>query len=284
MTNELLFILTATSSISFIALISAMVITTRNLSKNGIMALVAVAAGTMLSTAWLHFLPEAVHDLGETLPFQLFMGSFVAFFVLEKLLNWHHCHEPHCHKHTFGYINLVGDAVHNFIDGLVIAAAFLVDFHLGVATTVAVALHEIPQEIGDLGVILLAGFSKAQAVILNFSVALTVVLGGLAGYTFAQNIHDFSFYLLPIAAGGFTYLAATDLIPQIHHTKKSWHSLVLILLFMFGLLLNPISQALLPNLEHQHGAQDTVNTQGEHQHSEHEIDEPTVEDDHDHLQ
>lgn len=249
---DLIYVVSAGGIISLIALLSAFVIASRHLSRGATMILVAIAAGTMLSTAWLHFLPEAVHELPVDLTFQLLLGSFVTFFILEKVLHWHHCHKPDCHEHSFGVMNLLGDSLHNFIDGLIIAAAFMVDVNLGIITTIAVSLHEIPQEIGDLGVILLAGYSKKQAILLNFSVALTVVVGGLAGYLLGHNIHQFSIYLLPIAAGGFTYLAATDLVPQMHHTKSARKSLLLIFMFVMGILLNPLTQQLLPQLSHLH--------------------------------
>jgi zinc and cadmium transporter len=134
-------------------------------------------------------------------------------------------------------MNLVGDSIHNFIDGLVIAAAFMVDFKLGVATTLAVAIHEIPQEIGDYGVLIYSGFKRKTALILNYLVSLAVVLGGIVGYFMFQHIESFLPYLLPFAAGGFVYIAASDLMPEIKKEMNIKKSMVSVLIFIAGVLL-----------------------------------------------
>jgi len=134
-------------------------------------------------------------------------------------------------------MNLFGDSIHNLIDGLVIAAAFMVDFELGVATTLAVAIHEIPQEIGDYGVLIYAGFKHKTALILNYIVALAVVLGGIVGYFLFQSLHNILPYLLPIAAGGFVYIAASDLMPEIKKEKDLKKSMVSFLVFIIGIIL-----------------------------------------------
>jgi zinc and cadmium transporter len=169
--------------------------------------------------------------------FGIFLLSFAGFFLLEKVLHWRHCHKAECEVHTFGYMNLFGDSIHNFIDGLVIAAAFMVDFKLGVATTLAVAIHEIPQEIGDYGVLIYAGFKNKTALILNYVVSLTVVLGGIVGYFMFQHLESILPYLLPFAAGGFVYIAASDLMPEIKKEKNLKKSMVSFLVFIIGILL-----------------------------------------------
>src|SRR4030042_3621903 len=156
---------------------------------------------------------------------------------MEKLLFWRHCHKGDCHHHTFGYMNLVGDSIHNFIDGLVIASTFLVDFNLGIATTMAIALHEIPQEIGDFGVLIHAGFHYKKALIINYIVALTVVLGGIVGYFISFSLHNVIPYLLPFAAGGFIYIAASDLMPEIRKEINLKKSMISFLIFILGIVL-----------------------------------------------
>ena len=134
--------------------------------------LVSLSAGALIGGAFLHLLPEAQELYQDGNLFLFVLLSFIFFFILEKLLHWRHCHKGVCKVHTFGLMNLIGDSIHNFIDGLVIAASFLTSFHLGVVTTLAVALHEIPQEIGDFGVLVYGGLSKKKALFYNFLSAL----------------------------------------------------------------------------------------------------------------
>jgi zinc and cadmium transporter len=163
--------------------------------------------------------------------------AFVGFFLIEKLFHWRHCHKENCEIHTFGYMNLVGDTLHNFIDGLVIASVFLVDFKLGMITTLAIALHEIPQEIGDFGVLIHAGFHKTKALVLNYIVASTVILGGIVGYLAAFYIDGAIAYLLPIAAGGFIYIAASDLMPEIRKESNVKKSIASFGIFLIGIVI-----------------------------------------------
>ena len=154
---------------------------------------------------------------------------------LEKLLHWRHCHKKNCDVHTFGYMNLFGDAVHNFIDGLVIAATFLTDIRLGIITSFAIALHEIPQEIGDFGVLLYSGFSRKKALFANFLVALTAVFGGIIGYFLSFQIENMTSYLLPFTAGGFIYIAASDLMPEIRKETSLRKSMLSFGVFLVGI-------------------------------------------------
>ena len=184
--------------------------------------------------AFLHLIPEAVEEFESFNIFLYVLVGFILFFLVEKLLHWRHCHKQKCSVHTFAYMNLVGDGIHNFIDGLIIAAGFITNTHLGIVTTLAVALHEIPQEIGDFGVLIYGGFKKTSALFLNFVCALTAILGGVFGYFISANITEF---LLPFAAGGFIYIAATDLIPEIKKeiNIKSW--IITFLVFLIGILI-----------------------------------------------
>ena len=197
--------------------------------------LVSLSAGTLMGGAFLHLLPEASEKMGGEGLFMVVLIAFVAFFLVEKLLHWRHCHKDNCEIHTFGYMNLFGDSIHNFIDGLVIAGVFFVDIKLGAITTFAVALHEIPQEIGDFGVLLHAGFSRIKAVILNYLVASTIVLGGFVGYFVSFYSEDIIKYLLPFAAGGFIYISSSDLIPEIRKEPSFKKSSIAFAVFLLGI-------------------------------------------------
>ncbi|MFX1485983.1 MAG: ZIP family metal transporter [Promethearchaeota archaeon] len=189
-----------------------------------LLVFVGFSAGALIGGAFLHLLPEAIEALPSQIVFIPLIASFILFFVFEKLL-WRHCHKAECDIHPFAYLNLIGDGVHNFIDGLVIAASFIAGIPLGIATTLAVAFHEIPQEIGDFGVIVFGGMSKRKALALNFVTALTAILGGIIGYFLSSSIQEIGILLLPFAAGGFIYIAASDLVPELHkesNPKRSW--------------------------------------------------------------
>lgn len=146
------------------------------------------------------------------------LGGIMFFFVIEKFIHWQHCHMPitEHHAHPFAYTNLIGDGFHNFIDGLIIAASYLVSVPVGLATTLAVIFHEIPQEIGDFGVLLHGGFSKGKALFVNFLSALLAIAGGVVGLLLNSRVENISLILLPLAAGGFIYIAGADLIPELH--------------------------------------------------------------------
>ncbi len=167
---------------------------TKKLNKY-LLFLVALSAGSMMGGAFFHLLPEAAEEFSNTNYLGIVLFSFITFYLIEKLLHWRHCHNGVCEIHSFGYMNLVGDAIHNFLDGLIIAAAFITDIRLGILTTIAIAMHEIPQEISDFGVLLHAGFSKKKALIANLLVALTVVIGGLVGYLISFTLHQIIMYL-----------------------------------------------------------------------------------------
>lgn len=205
-----------------------------------LLSLVSLSAGTLMGGAMLHLLPEAVEELGSTIPFQVALISFIAFFVIEKVLHWHHCHDENCKEHDehlFGYLNLVGDAFHNFLDGLIIAATFITNPAIGVATAVAIAMHEIPQEIGDFGVLLHSGFSRTKAIIYNVAVSLTSVLGGIVGFLAIQSVDQIISYLLPVAAGGFLYISASDLMPELRKENNTTKVLWSFATFILGILI-----------------------------------------------
>ncbi|MEM4267893.1 MAG: ZIP family metal transporter [Candidatus Woesearchaeota archaeon] len=177
---------------------------------------VSFAAGAMIGDAIIHILPEVVEEYGFGLNISLyFISGVLAFFILEKFIHWRHCHVPE-HEHTFAYMNLFGDALHNLIDGMIIAGSYIVSVPVGIATTIAVVFHEIPQEIGDFGVLIHGGFSRAKALFFNFLISLSAVIGAVASLIIVESIDKFSLFLLPFTAGGFIYIAGSDLIPELN--------------------------------------------------------------------
>ncbi len=201
-----------------------------------ILLLVSLSAGTLMGSAFLHLLPESIETLGVAVPMQIALVSFVIFFLIEKTLHWHHHHHNHHDnpRHTLGYINLIGDGLHNFLDGLVIAAAFQSGVSLGFATTFAITMHELPQEIGDFGVLIHSGFKRSTAIIANVLVSLTAIAGGIVGYSMTTSVEGVASYLLPVAAGGFLYISASDLMPEIKIEKSARTSLRAISVFLLG--------------------------------------------------
>lgn len=209
----------AIALISFVGIIS-LAINDKILDKI-LLILVGLSAGAFMGGAFLHLLPEAVEQMPGTGAFVLALFGFCVFLAIEKILHWHHCHSGKCEQHSLSYMILLGDGFHNFIDGLILAASFLISFKLGVTTFFAIALHEIPQEIGDFGVLVYGGFSRMKALLFNFISALTVIAGGLVGYFVAGQIEGFGVSLIPFTAGSFMYIAASGLIPEIKK-ETSW--------------------------------------------------------------
>jgi zinc and cadmium transporter len=166
----------------------------------------------------------------------VFVG-FAVFFALEQFLHWHHCHRVPCqHEHRpLTYLILIADALHNFIGGLAVAGAFLIDIRVGVSAWIAAAAHEVPQELGDFGILVHGGWSKRRALLLNFLSALSFPVGGLVAYT-ASLTFDVSF-LLPFAAGNFIYIAAADLIPEVKHEESLARAGIHFAAFLLGLVL-----------------------------------------------
>lgn len=236
--STLLWIIFATLLLSLISLLGIITLSLKpKYLKKTLLLLVSLSAGALMGGAFFHLIPESLEASTSSNVFISVLTGFVIFFIIEKVLHWRHCHKDHCPVHTFAYMNLFGDAVHNFIDGLIIAASFMVNIHLGIITTLAVALHEIPQEIGDFGVLLHAGFSKLKALSYNFLIAATAVLGGLVGFLLQGTTGSLTSFLLPFAAGGFLYISASDLIPEIRKELHVGKSLLNLLLFLVGILL-----------------------------------------------
>lgn len=236
MVSVLLQIIIATIIASAISLLGIFTLYLKDkLLDKILLSLVSLAAGALLGDAFLHLIPEAIDYFNNETVFLYILIGFILFFVVEKFLHWHHCHKGHCEDHSIAHINLIGDGVHNFLDGLIIAASFIADFRLGVVTTLAVILHEVPQELGDFGVLVYAGYSKTKALFLNFITAVTAILGGVVGYFLSTFTETSVMFLLPFAAGGFIYIAASDLIPEIKKEENIKKNLLNFLFFITGI-------------------------------------------------
>jgi len=208
--------------------------------KKVVLFLVSFAAGALFGDAFIHLLPEAVERSGFTPIISLsLIAGLLAFFVLEKIICWRHCHVETSeeHPHPFAWMNLIGDGFHNFIDGMVIAGSYLVNPQIGFATTIAVVLHEIPQEIGDYGVLIHGGFARITALLMNFGVQLTAIIGALFILTLNLNTEGLTSFLIPFTAGGFIYIAGSDLIPEMHKEMGAFRSAMQLLSLVLGIAL-----------------------------------------------
>jgi len=236
--NSLIWIMISTFIISLISFIGIFTLALKDkLLDKIVLLLVSLSAGALMGGAFLHLLPESV-ELSDGLDVFLFvLVGFALFFLIEKVLHWRHCHKGECQVHTFTYMNLIGDSIHNFIDGLIMATSFVISIPLGMTTTMAIALHEIPQEIGDFGVLIYGGFTKKKALVLNFLTALTAVLGGLIGFFISNMVENVKLFILPFAAGGFLYIAASDLIPEIRKETSLKKSMIYFGIFILGIFI-----------------------------------------------
>ena len=196
--------------------------------------LVALAAGTLIGAALLHLLPEAVGAMGNELPvYLLLVAGFLTFFVLEQFLHWHHCHQDVAGHDPLGYLILVADGVHNLMGGLAVGGAFLVYIRVGIVSWVVTAAHEVPQELGDFGILVNAGWSRGRALLLNVMSALTFLIGGWGAYLLGRQVEVT--WLLAFAAGNFLYIAAADLLPEIASYPEAGRKLRLSGSFLAGI-------------------------------------------------
>jgi len=236
MMNEFVYAIVSVVSVSLISLIGVFTISLKQEFINKIiLVFVAFATGSLLSAAFFDILPEAVNHGGEGAFFYVFIG-IIMFFVMERYIYWRHCHMEECekHYHPMTYLNLIGDALHNFIDGSLIAASFLISIPLGVVTAFAIAAHEIPQELGDFAILVHGGFSRKKALIFNFISALAAVLGTIMTFFFTRGIEGLIPIILAVAGGGFIYIAMADLIPEIHKETKKESIVIQFAALLFG--------------------------------------------------
>ncbi len=252
--------------VSIVSLVGALSLTFGALKRHRVMMfLIALAAGTLLGDAALHLLPEAAHENGFTSQLGWFvLFGFLAMFGVEAILHRGHSHAEHLdeavhgHIKPFGVLNLVGDALHNLLDGVIIAAAYLIDTTAGIATTIAVVAHEVPQELGDFAILVRSGMSHTKALLLNLASAGFAVLGAVVVLAVGLEPETLQSFALPLIAGAFIYIAAADLIPELHHHSKGKDVAVIVVGLLLGLLLMGLLldlEAVLPLGEagHNHG-------------------------------
>ena len=241
--HTLIYIIIATLLNGLLGLAGAItLLITKKQLKNINVLLVGFAAGALIGGALFHFIPESIEEIKLLGTLGLILFGICFFYVLEKVLHWHHCHDGECDVHPFTYLTLYGDSIHNFIDGLIIAGAFIINIPFGFLTTFLIILHELPQEIADFGLLVHGGFTRKKALIYNFLAQLTAVIGGILGYLFI-GLAEKAIFLLPFAAGGFLYIAIGDLIPELFKekdTKKITMNLIAIALGIIILVLAKI--------------------------------------------
>lgn len=246
---ELVVILASVTAVSLVSFIGVLFVGMKEaFIRRILMVLVGFSSGSLIGAAFINLLPEALEEMGPSIFYYVIIG-IVFFFAMEKFLYWRHCHDGKCPVHMFAYLNLIGDGIHNFVDGVTIAASFIVSYpsySLGFAATLAVVFHEIPQELGDFGVLLYGGFEKRKALTYNFLSALTAIAGSLITYYLAFHIQGLVHLLVPIAAGGFIYIAATDLMPELHKRTQGKESLIQLLTILAGIALMSTLKILFP--------------------------------------
>ncbi|ETB64056.1 TPA: ZIP family metal transporter [Candidatus Nomurabacteria bacterium] len=226
--------------VSLVSLIGILFLSLKeNVLKKYISFFISIAIGALLGDAFIHIIPEIMEsNIKIDLVGIFIIFGIILFFIIEKFIHWHHHGEDkeEGHVHPVGKLILFTDGFHNFIDGAIIGASFLVSIPLGIATTLAVILHEIPQEIGDFAVLIHSGYSKKKALMFNFLSASASFLGLIVVFIFGNIIEGVSIWFMPIAAGGFIYIAVADLIPELHKTKNIKHSIIQILIISLGII------------------------------------------------
>lgn len=233
MTQIWIYTLTSVSIVSLISLVSVFTLGIKQDRLQRILLyLVSFSAGALLGDVFIHILPEIMQGEAALQNGMYVLVGIMLFFVLERVLMWHHSHSSHQEEiHSVVYLTIVGDALHNFLDGVAIAAGFLVSIPVGIATATAVIFHEIPQEIGQFAILVHGGWSRKKALLYNFFSALTAIIGALMVLFFAQNFEEAPAVLLGLSAASFIYIAMSDLIPELQK-ERDIRRFVLQLLWM----------------------------------------------------
>jgi len=236
--STLSYIILSSILLALVSLIGAIaVLISRKKFNQTIPYLVAFSAGALLGGAFFYLIPESVEALGnENITYLLIIAGLALFYILEQFIHWHHCHRQTSeHAHPVSYLILIADGLHNFVDGLAVGASFIAGIPVGLATLVAVVAHEIPQELGDFGILIHSGWKAKKALLFNFLSSLTFLLGALATYFLSREIEVA--YLIPVAAGGFVYIAASDLIPEVNKECLPKTRFLYFVAFLFGVAL-----------------------------------------------
>lgn len=215
----------------------------KKLPKSHLLILLSLSVGTLFGSVFIHFLPEAIsHGYTLGLAINVLLG-FLVFFVLERFIHWHHNHKKlnkcsesvHGHAYHLAPLNLIGDGIHNFLDGLVIAGSYVVSLPLGIAATISVIFHEIPQEVADFGILLYSGMSRMKAVFFNLLSAGTAIIGAVVGLVLAGRVEGFIHFIIPFAAGNFIYIAGSNLVPELHRHCRFRDTLLHLVAIIIGI-------------------------------------------------
>lgn len=268
----LIIIFTAIGGVLSILIASIFLLLSENLRSRILPHGISFAIGALLAVAFWGLIPHAFEEVKpdqfQALSATILVG-ILGFFILEKLLIWRHCHSGSCEAHgddkhtdydshkSAGTLIIIGDSIHNFVDGVLIAAAFLTDVKLGMVTSLAVAAHEIPQEVGDFAILLQAGYSKSKALFYNVLASFTTVIGGVLAYYCLEDLHDILPFFLALASSSFIYIAVADLIPSLHKKTDLKTSLQQIVLILFGVLVISALHGVADDIEFEKYHQDS---------------------------
>jgi zinc and cadmium transporter len=223
--------------ISLASLIGAITIAiNKERLKSILIYFISFSAGALIGDAFFHIIPElSENGLGFNASLIIIAG-IICSFLIEKIIKWRHCHLPitKTHIHSFAYMNIIGDSVHNLIDGLIIGASFLINSTVGFASSIAILFHEIPQEIGDFGVLIHGGFKTKKALLYNFLTALFAIIGTIISLVIGEFTQSLTLFLMPFAAGNFIYIACSDLIPELHKDCSTKKTIIQSIVFILG--------------------------------------------------
>ncbi len=232
----IVWVLGASVAVSLLSLIGILTFLLNEKTLHAVLIyLVAFAAGGLIGAAFFHLLPESLAQHNGLATYVTLILGFILFFVMERYFFWRHCHDVECKVHPYTYLNIFGSSLHNFMDGVIIGASFLVSINFGLVATLAIVMHEIPHELGDFGILVYGGFSKTRALFYNFLTAVTAILGSVLGYFYGLAVSGFGQMVLPFAAGGFVYIACCDLIPELHKQEDSKRAAISMALFILGI-------------------------------------------------
>ncbi|HOP80513.1 MAG TPA: ZIP family metal transporter [Armatimonadota bacterium] len=222
-------------SVGSIALAGVFLLLKEGQRQSLVPLLVSYATGTLLGASFLALLPHILEEIAPLTAFITVLATIIAFFGMEKSIILRHCHDNHCDRHTAaGTLILIGDAFHNFVDGIAIAAGFLTSIPVGISTALAAISHEVPQEVGDFAILLESGFDRLRAFGYNALSGLSALPGALAGYFLLAQLDILVPYLLAIAAAGFIYIAMADLVPHLHEKSGLRNNLLQFILILAG--------------------------------------------------